>query len=331
MTTSSLNEILGRSLAAGDCGQLGAEHQQRLADAATHLMRSDCTFYHSVELADEGPQVGYWDLRGGEAEYLGGIDYAGLRVLEIGAATGWLTHWMSSQGADVVAFDLPPGHSPDLIPFAGLDIAAERARHAAAADQVRNSWWYVRSKLGHTGRAVYGDIYRLPADLGRFDVAVFGSVLEHLANPFGALCQAAAITDRSIVVTDMIAPVLDEIVGSVMHFNPENRHENQVYWWSLSIGACANMLNVLGFTETQAWLHWQAQPEAAEARAPLFTVVASRPGAAPSRRALDPERTRMVDTLNPRSRGLHVPAHAVLRSRSQLFKRLVRMIVSKAF
>ena len=54
-------------------------------------------------------------------------------------------------------------------------------------ERVRNSWWYSHQRLGSHAQVVYGDIYRLPSDIGRFDVATFGSILMHLSRPFAAL------------------------------------------------------------------------------------------------------------------------------------------------
>ena len=51
----------------------------------------ECNFYHSTDIPGLGLVEGQWDLREGFDEYLGGYDFAGKRVLEIGPATGFLT------------------------------------------------------------------------------------------------------------------------------------------------------------------------------------------------------------------------------------------------
>ena len=48
-------------------------------------------------------------------------------------------------------------------------------------------WWFLRREYGLTSEAVYGSIYDLPADIGRFGVAVLGSILLHLRDPMRAL------------------------------------------------------------------------------------------------------------------------------------------------
>lgn len=55
-------------------------------------------------------------LRGHEADYLGHVNLAGKRVLEIGPASGHLTFWMEAQGAEVVGFDLGPNDDGPVVP-----------------------------------------------------------------------------------------------------------------------------------------------------------------------------------------------------------------------
>src|SRR5215208_3579534 len=90
----------------------------------------DCHFYHWMEIPGHGLVGGDWDLRGAEAEYLGHVALAGLRVLEIGPASGGLTFHMESQGAEVVAVELPPGGGWDTVPH--VDRRCPRARGLGA-------------------------------------------------------------------------------------------------------------------------------------------------------------------------------------------------------
>lgn len=74
----------------------------------------DCHFYHAMEIPGFGPTPHpQWDLRGREATYLGNLPLAGRRVLEIGPASGHLTFWMESQGAEVVSVELAPDADSD--------------------------------------------------------------------------------------------------------------------------------------------------------------------------------------------------------------------------
>jgi hypothetical protein len=63
---------------------------------------ADCYFYHTMELPSHGVINGEWDLRAGVHDYLGRVEFAGKRVLEIGPASGFLTFEMEKRGAGVV-------------------------------------------------------------------------------------------------------------------------------------------------------------------------------------------------------------------------------------
>ena len=69
----------------------------------------DAFFYHSMDLPESGFVDGLVDLRPYVDEYLGNVDFAGRRVLEIGPASGYLTFHMEGQGAEVVALEIADG------------------------------------------------------------------------------------------------------------------------------------------------------------------------------------------------------------------------------
>ena len=107
------------------------------------------------------------------------------------------------------------------------------------------------------GQAAYGDIYRLPPDIGRFDVATFGSILLHLGNPFAAVREAAGITDKAIVITDVIQRMPVNLAHSYLEFNPGDMPDNLVNWWWVTPGAAVKMLRVLGFPAISVHFHLQ--------------------------------------------------------------------------
>lgn len=229
-------------------GQLVPEFQRRLQSAHAEVSEKDCHFYHTLDLGGGRVVPGGWDIRGNERNYLGHVDFKDLRVLEFGCASGFLTFWMEQQGAEVVGVDLPPGFPPDLVPLPGIDLEANAASGAVTARQVRNSWWFGHRELNSKAQALYADIYRLPDDIGRFDVSTFGSILLHLGNPFRAMQEAARVTDKAMVVTDLIPDILYGTDGnSLIEFNPGHEPANLVNWWRFSPAAIEKMLKVLGF------------------------------------------------------------------------------------
>lgn len=263
-------------------GQLEPAFQRRLCAENANVTPEDCHFYHTLSLGNGKVVPGGWDMRGIERSYLGHTEVAGQRVLEFGAASGYLTFWMEAHGAEVTAFDLPPGHGPDLVPLPGIDLDANARSGAETARQVRNGWWYGHRELNSKAKAVYGDIYRLPEDIGRYDISTFGSILLHLANPFQALREAARVTGKALIVTDILPDMIfGDDRNSFVEFNPGDESSNLVNWWRCSPAAIAKMFRVLGFPHVdthyfQIFYHPHHKPDAAPERRFMFAAVGQR-------------------------------------------------------
>jgi hypothetical protein len=163
--------------------------QRLLAASYADVTLDECYPYHWFDMPNGETVVGSWDLRQNWRAYLGDVAVKGRRVFESGPASGYLTMQMATSGADVVVFDLPRGEAPDLLPIPGRDVASVRAEKAVDIERVLKSWWYFRRVFGWQAKAVYGDIYRLPDGLARFDVTLLGAILLHLRDPFRAIEQ----------------------------------------------------------------------------------------------------------------------------------------------
>lgn len=265
---------------AGYLGQLEPAFQDRLAKMWERVSLQDCYFYHRVRLKDGRVIDGTWNLLDGEEEYLGSVPLAGRRVLELGPATGWLTTWMEQQGAKVVGFDLGFDLAPDLIPLPGLDLDQTRRDQVAFLCRVQNAWWFLHREYGLSAQAVYGSIYDLPADIGRFDVSIFGSILLHLRDPFLALYQAALRTDEAIVIVEPLVADKREVDQPLSRWNP-TRGANPNGWWTFSPGLFTDMLAILGFPDSTVTYHRQpfrpeTNPTGSHFDAAQYTVVARR-------------------------------------------------------
>ena len=274
-----------------DLGQLDEKWQHKLRERP--IKADDCYFYHWVDMPDGTVIPGDWDLRQNWSAYLGHVDFANRRVLEFGSASGFLSLKMESLGADVVGFDLPRGAACDLLPVAGADPTGMASASATEHDRLQNSWWYVHQRFNSKTKAVYGNIYDLPPDLGRFDVSVFASILLHLSNPFAALQQAARITDSAIIITDM-SPLYVKLLpiglehSALMEFAPEHAgHVDNMVWWDFLPNTCVRMLRLLGFSDIKVCHHEHMYYYSRNSK-PLighfYTLVATRPGASLSYR-----------------------------------------------
>jgi hypothetical protein len=264
----------------GYLGQLTPEHQRQAAFERSWIEREDCTWYHTAVLRSGEVIEGPWDLRGGEEAYLGGLGLKGKSVLELGPAGGYLTFFMEDMGADVVGFDVGYDVSIDLLPRPGLDERLARMDALRYIGTVQNGWWYLHRERGSSARAVYGDIYNLPGDIGQYDVATFGAILLHLSNPFAALREVAARTRERIVVTDCVWDRETDQKLNTMSFAPV-LDDAPTNWWSMTAGSVERMLSLLGFGRIRTTFHTQTHHRAHDMSKPpiqmdMFTVVGER-------------------------------------------------------
>ncbi len=205
----------------------------------------DCFFYHKINIPGLGEVGEQWDLRSSIDSYLCKFDFRGKRVLDMGAAAGFLTFEMEKRGAEVVSFDMVDGTQWDVVPHWDLqkDLGALREQHVRGSQRLKNAYWFTHKRLGSKARAYYGDIYDLPGALGEFDVAVFGMILSHLRDPFQALYSASRLVKDTIIITNQMMET-SQPIGS---FIPTRANGERMAWWSLSRGCLSQMVDIFGF------------------------------------------------------------------------------------
>jgi len=207
-----------------------------------------CFFYHTVELPAFGVVHGQWDLRGKFEEYVGGVDVAGKSVLDVGTATGFLSFEAERRGATrVVSFDMSDVRQQTLLPFKDKLYYQDRERWAelygAEMERWKDAYWLCHRLLESRAEVFYGSVYELPPALGRFDVVVVGSVLEHLSDQVSALASIARVTGETLVV---VTPLL-ETEERVARFEPLASNPDYDYtWWTYSVGVYREVLQMLG-------------------------------------------------------------------------------------
>ena len=208
-----------------------------------------CFFYHTVELPGLGVVHGQWDLRGKFDEYIGGVLVEGKSVLDVGTATGFLSFEAERRGASrVVSFDMSDVRQQTLLPFKDKLYYQNCERWAelygAEMERWKDSYWLCHRLLGSHAEVVYGSVYEVPPALGRFDVVVVGSVLEHLSDQVSALASIARVTGETMVV---VTPLL-ETEERVARFEPLASNPDYDYtWWTYSLGVYREVFKMLGF------------------------------------------------------------------------------------
>lgn len=210
----------------------------------------DCFFYHAMELPGFGLVRGHWDLRGKFDDYVGGVAMAGKSVLDVGTATGFLSFEAEKKGAArVLSFDQKDGAQQTFLPFKDKPYFREPERWArqygAEIERWKNAYWLSHRLLDSKAGVYYGDIYRLPETLGKFQVAIVGSVLEHLSDQISALASIARLVTETIVV---VTPLL-ESEERIARFEGRADHPDADFtWWTYSPAIYREVFAMLGFS-----------------------------------------------------------------------------------
>jgi SAM-dependent methyltransferase len=240
----------------------------------------ECVFYHSIELPGLGLQRGQWDLRPGIDAYLGPTDFDGLRVLEIGAANGFVTFELERRGAEVVTVDLPDTARYDARPS-----LLETQDMGAGLRLVRNALWLGHALTESSAKVVYAHVSELPDEIGQFDVAVVANVLQHLRDPLGALTNVARRADAIVVIeSDWMAGLYDDVPCMVLF-----QGSTPYSWFQVKPPLIRAFLDELGYADQAVTRHDQLYVEAVDYSSavprrvetggdlvPHFTITANR-------------------------------------------------------
>ncbi len=214
----------------------------------------DCFFYHYMDLPSLGTVGTTWDLRECVDSYLGNLNYANCRVLDVGTASGYLSFEMEKRGAEVVSFDMPSVKSWNFVPhYKRQSYWSQMVNNRSVCDQqLKNAYWYAHNELGSNAMVHYGDVYNLPLELGMFDVVFMGMILPHLRDPFQALYSASQLAKETLVVTNpgknsnWLSRLL-RLDRYKAKFMPSAQNINADVWWALSHSCIERMMETIGF------------------------------------------------------------------------------------
>jgi hypothetical protein len=214
-----------------------------------NVRQEDCFFYHVCDIPGVGQVGGHWDLRPNVDDYLGRFDFAGRSVFDVGTASGFLTFEMEKRGAEVVSFDVANARLTQIVPFATDPCTQDEllASQETGFEHLKNSYWFCHQRLGSSARVYYGDIHRLPAGIGPFDIVMIGMCLPHLRDPLGALESVAAKSRDVVIITQQTLVEDRPIMQMIGTPNPEHNEHLRYAWWMQSDGCITNFMAILGF------------------------------------------------------------------------------------
>jgi tRNA (mo5U34)-methyltransferase len=202
-------------------------------------------WYHTMELAPGVTTPGWFDLR----SVVGALpwpDVRGKRCLDVGTYDGFLAFELERRGAaEVVAVDLDDHREWD---WPARWRAEGPARLADLAGPEKGVGFRIAATaLGSAVRRVGVSVYRLgEADLGRFDVAVCGSLLLHLRDPIAALESIRSVCDGELLSAECIDLRLTLLHPTTPYARLDGVSE-LCQWWTPNTAAHVRMVESAGF------------------------------------------------------------------------------------
>lgn len=230
--------------------QIRAFHEQ--ARALGHHGLENYYWYHTIDLGDGLVTPGAYDFRSQWPAFGFPDSMAGMRVLDVGSATGFFAFEFERRGAEVVSVELPSLAAWDMLSAERDEVIRELiawhkvdTAEQAYVRHLDGPFRFCQSVLASRVKRCYSSIYDLTlANLGgeRFDLIFAGDVLLHLFSPLQALDVLAGLCRGALVVT------IDAAFPGPAHLPLLAFMGDHRAWWNASVGCVEAMLKRLGFS-----------------------------------------------------------------------------------
>ncbi len=227
-------------------------------------------WYHTVELPHGLVTPGQYDFRAGLGCFPFAQDMRGMRVLDIGSATGFFAFEFEKRGAHVVSVELPSLYELDRFPGQNIEeIIAKLGRMngpeafggEGAAKQltpeeiyfyaIDGPFQFCRKLLDSKVERCYSSVYNLSLPkLGneQFDLAFMGDILLHTLHPLNALAAVAPLCRGELVISQVM-PESSDPRAALLYVGGDDIRSDEVSWWWPNEACLAQLLKKLGFRD----------------------------------------------------------------------------------
>jgi tRNA (mo5U34)-methyltransferase len=269
-------------------GQVSSFHEQVRARGLGDV--EHFYWYHAVDLGNGLVTPGDYDFRAELGPYQFPESMRGLRVLDVGSATGFFAFEFERRGAEVVSVDLPSLADWDMVWSDRQPLLEELMRWQQAANIEELQWKHLEGPfrfchqlLGSKVSRCLSRIYDLTPEKvgGMFDLVYVGDVLCHLFSPLAALnalaplCRGRMIIAANLYAAPGGAPVMVYTGGA-------SASEDSRSWFHPSWECLRRMLCRLGFDDVRVVGHSRVLVRRAWMYADRAIVHAAKSGAAAS-------------------------------------------------
>lgn len=245
-----------------------AEAFNKRAEALGYPDIRNYYWYHTVELPGGLVTPGRYDFRETLPAFPFPADMRGLRVLDVGSATGYFAFEFARRGADVVSVELPSLEALDRFPGQTTEQALDKIRKMMGpllsaessgdpdftAEQMyfyllQGPFEFCRKllsdlRIGRCYSTVY-DVTEAKAG-GKFDLVFMGDVLLHTLNPLQALAAVAPLCRGTLVFSQNIPDAVDG-QPAMLYVGGDSLDSDEVSWWLPNKPCIVALLKKLGF------------------------------------------------------------------------------------
>ena len=231
-------------------------------------------WYHAVDLGDGLVTPGLYDFRGSLERFAFPEEMTGMRVLDVGSATGFFTFEFARRGAQVTSVELPSLESLDRFPGQTVEQSIDKIEHMldptrewtgrkepAAARAAKyydllldGPFRFCQERLNAEVDRCYASVYDLtPQKLGGadFDLVFIGDVLLHTLHPLQALAAVVPLCAGTLVVSQFVPETTDER-PAMLYVGGADPAIDDISWWWPNQACLEELLGKFGFREVEA-------------------------------------------------------------------------------
>ena len=250
---------------AADAFWQAAERFRQEAERLGYRDIRNYYWYHTVELPDGLITPGQYDFRQTLAAFPFPRDMRGMRVLDVGSATGFFAFEFARRGAHVISVELPSLYALDRFPGQDIEQILESIRRmmgprsanegADARYTAEEMYFYLlegpfefcRKRLGLTMERCYSTVYDLTEAKigGPVDLAFMGDILLHTLTPLQALAAIAPLT-RTLILSQMVPDDATD-KPAMAYVGGDSLESDDVSWWLPNKACLIALLKKLGF------------------------------------------------------------------------------------
>jgi tRNA (mo5U34)-methyltransferase len=187
----------------------------------------------------------------------------GMRVLDVGSATGFFAFEFEKRGASVVSVELPSLYALDRFPGQDIEqiigkiekmIGSTGKKQSAAQLYhylLEGPFEFCRKRLNSRVERCYSTVYELSAaNVGPegFDLVFMGDILLHTLHPLQAMAAVAPLCRGTLVIAQVMPEAADG--RPAMHYvGGDSLDSDEVSWWWPNLPCLEQLLKKLGFRE----------------------------------------------------------------------------------